>query len=211
MSSHCSNVRHAMNCSKPSRPSSKRQPFPVISSTCQPSALSPQRPRHASRINHGCIWSSKRPFQHHGPVKAFSNACAKYCSKLSPSAGSRGLLKHRSLSIELWQTTSWMSHSACDKQNRARGMAWLERIHAHNVPALLSLFEKHRDFEFWIVEICYRIHLSDRKILDDLDTQLGVFPAVMGQICRASHTGILGGSGDWRFRREYTNGMRLCA
>lgn len=71
----------------------------------------------------------------------------------------------------------WM----CNGSNRTRGMAWLQRIYAQNATSLFEMFKNHRDFWFWITEICYGLHLSDRQILDDLETEIVVLPAVMGQ------------------------------
>lgn len=77
-----------------------------------------------------------------------------------------------SFSREKWQ---------CDKANHERGLAWLKRLYAENTSSLFSLFKTHRDFEFWLTDIIYGLHLSDRQILDDLDTQLVILPALMGQ------------------------------
>jgi len=69
----------------------------------------------------------------------------------------------------------------CDEENHYRGMAWLERLYSHNLTGLFALFKRHRDFGFWVANIAYGLHLSDRQILDDVDTELVVLPAVMGQ------------------------------
>ncbi|KAJ5925720.1 hypothetical protein N7454_008359 [Penicillium verhagenii] len=69
----------------------------------------------------------------------------------------------------------------CDESNRTRGMNWLLKIYAENITALFSLFKRHRDWGFWVGEIAYGLHLSDRQVLDDVDTELVVLPAVMGQ------------------------------
>ncbi|KAJ6096287.1 hypothetical protein N7486_007033, partial [Penicillium sp. IBT 16267x] len=49
------------------------------------------------------------------------------------------------------------------------------------IPQLHDLFKRHRDWGFWVGEIAYGLHLSDRQVLDDVDTQMVVLPAVMGQ------------------------------
>jgi hypothetical protein len=83
----------------------------------------------------------------------------------------------------------WM----CDGANHKRAMAWLERIYAQNTETLINMFRKHPDFEFWIVEICYGLHLSDRQILDDLDTEIVVLGVIMGQnLPRETHWHIRG-------------------
>ncbi|KAJ5092901.1 hypothetical protein N7456_008762 [Penicillium angulare] len=68
-----------------------------------------------------------------------------------------------------------------DDDNRMRGIEWLNKIYAHNTEDLFNLFQRHRDWQFWIGEIAYGLHLSDRQVLDDIDTELVVLPAVMGQ------------------------------
>ncbi|KAJ5722495.1 hypothetical protein N7488_000530 [Penicillium malachiteum] len=69
----------------------------------------------------------------------------------------------------------------CDDSNRTRGMNWLHTIYAQNITSLFDLFKRHRDWGFWVGEIAYGLHLSDRQVLDDVDTELVVLPAVMGQ------------------------------
>lgn len=77
-----------------------------------------------------------------------------------------------SFSREGWQ---------CNEDNHTRGMTWLKRLYAQNTTALFGLFRRHRDFGFWVSDIAYGLHLSDRHILDDVDTEMVVLPAVMGQ------------------------------
>ncbi|CAI7610270.1 unnamed protein product [Penicillium pancosmium] len=69
----------------------------------------------------------------------------------------------------------------CDEDNYNHGMAWLTRLYAHNADGLFSIFKRHRDFGFWVANIAYGLHLADRQNLDDIDTELVVLPAVMGQ------------------------------
>lgn len=69
----------------------------------------------------------------------------------------------------------------CDEDNHTRGMTWLTRLYAQNTAALFELFRRHRDFGFWVADIAYGLHLSDHNILDDVDTEMVVLPAVMGQ------------------------------
>lgn len=69
----------------------------------------------------------------------------------------------------------------CDESNHDRAMSWLRRIYANNLEALFDLFKRHRDWGFWVAEIAYGLHLSDRQVLDDVDTELVVLPAVMAQ------------------------------
>lgn len=69
----------------------------------------------------------------------------------------------------------------CDKANHDRAMGWLRRIYAQNTEALFDLFKRHRDWGFWVAEIAYGLHLSDRQVLDDIDTEIVALPAVMAQ------------------------------
>lgn len=80
-------------------------------------------------------------------------------------------------SDESFSREIWIS----GKDNRTRGLAWLQKIYAQNTDALFGMFRQHPDFEFWIVKICYGLHLLDRQILDNLDTEILVLGAVMGQ------------------------------
>ena len=64
---------------------------------------------------------------------------------------------------------------------RVACMAWLESMHARNVFAPFDLFKVYREVGFWVGDITYGLHLSDRSILNDLDTEMTVLPAVIGQ------------------------------
>lgn len=69
----------------------------------------------------------------------------------------------------------------CDEANHQRGVSWLQKMYAQNTPALLDLFKRHRDFGSAVRDIAYGLCLSDRQILDDVDTEIVVLPAVMSQ------------------------------
>ena len=69
----------------------------------------------------------------------------------------------------------------CDGANYERGKTWIQTLYAHSATALFRLFKSHRDFGFWVSNIAYGLHLSDRQILDDVDTEMVVLPAVIGQ------------------------------
>ncbi|GJP93889.1 hypothetical protein AnigIFM63604_009146 [Aspergillus niger] len=69
----------------------------------------------------------------------------------------------------------------CDEANHERGVAWLEKLYARNTSGTLDLFAAHKDFAWLSKEITYGLFLSDRGVLDDLDTQLVVLPAIMSQ------------------------------
>lgn len=70
---------------------------------------------------------------------------------------------------------------ANDSDNHARGMAWLEKIYTHNTANTLSLFDAHKDFGWISTEITYGLYLSDRQVLDDVDTEIVVLVGIMIQ------------------------------
>lgn len=72
----------------------------------------------------------------------------------------------------------------CDAANHARGVEWFEKLYRGNASDTLGLFAAHRDFAWLSTEITYGLFLSDRAVLDDLDTQLVVLPAIMSQDLR---------------------------
>ncbi|KAJ6010308.1 hypothetical protein N7451_001720 [Penicillium sp. IBT 35674x] len=80
-----------------------------------------------------------------------------------------------SCSREQWQ---------CDAHNHERGTNWFRALYTRNAGDTVGLFDAHRDFAWVSTEITYGLYLSDRQILDDLDTQLVVLPAIMMQNLR---------------------------
>lgn len=68
-----------------------------------------------------------------------------------------------------------------DRANHERAMGWYDKIYARNAGDTLGLFDAHRDFTWISTEITYGFYLSDRQVLDDLDTQLVVLPGIMIQ------------------------------
>lgn len=70
---------------------------------------------------------------------------------------------------------------ACDAANHERGVGWFNKLYARNSGATLDLFAAHKDFSWLSMEITYGLFLSDRQVLDDLDTQMVVLPAIMSQ------------------------------
>lgn len=72
----------------------------------------------------------------------------------------------------------------CDAANHTRGVEWFEKLYSRNSGGTLDLFNAHRDFAWLSTEITYGLYLSDRQVLDDLDTQLVVLPAIMSQNLR---------------------------
>jgi hypothetical protein len=69
----------------------------------------------------------------------------------------------------------------CDQANHERGTGWLQKLYSRNTTDTLDLFSAHRDFSWLSKEITYGLFLSDRMVLDDLDTQLVVLPGIMSQ------------------------------
>lgn len=69
----------------------------------------------------------------------------------------------------------------CDTANHERAIGWFQKLYAGNSSGTLDLFRSHRDFAWLSTEITYGLFLSDRQVLDDVDTQLVVLPAIMSQ------------------------------
>ncbi|TPX08092.1 uncharacterized protein E0L32_010292 [Thyridium curvatum] len=69
----------------------------------------------------------------------------------------------------------------CDDANLDRGMDWYRKIYARNASDTIGLFDAHKDFAWISKHITYGLYLSDRQVLDDLDTELVVFGAIMAQ------------------------------
>lgn len=72
----------------------------------------------------------------------------------------------------------------CDAANHERGMNWFGKLYARNASNTLDLFNGHKDFSWLSMEITYGLFLSDRQVLDDVDTQMVVLPAIMSQNLR---------------------------
>ncbi|KAF1993258.1 hypothetical protein P154DRAFT_527882 [Amniculicola lignicola CBS 123094] len=71
-----------------------------------------------------------------------------------------------------------------DDANHERGMDWMQKIYTHNIGPTLDLFKAHQDFKWISTEITYGLYLSDRQVLDDLDTELLVLVGIMIQNLR---------------------------
>ncbi|KAL4920514.1 hypothetical protein BDW62DRAFT_176648 [Aspergillus aurantiobrunneus] len=81
----------------------------------------------------------------------------------------------------------------CDAANHERGVAWFNKLYKGNGNATLDLFAAHKDFSWLSMEITYGLFLSDRQVLDDLDTQMVVLPGIMSQnLPNESHWHIRG-------------------
>jgi len=69
----------------------------------------------------------------------------------------------------------------CDQNNYDRGMEWMRKLYTYNTDSTLGFFNDHKDFAWLSKNITYGLYLSDRQVLDDIDTQMVVLPAIMIQ------------------------------
>ncbi|KAH8178187.1 carboxymuconolactone decarboxylase [Sarocladium implicatum] len=69
----------------------------------------------------------------------------------------------------------------CDEANLQRGKEWLGKIYAGDTSETLKLFADHGDFNWISQNITYGLYLSDRTVLDDVETELVVLPGIMIQ------------------------------
>lgn len=72
----------------------------------------------------------------------------------------------------------------CDDANHERAMEWFHKVYRHNANFNLNLFNAHKDFNWISKEITYGLYLSDRQILDDIETELVVVSGIMIQNLR---------------------------
>lgn len=107
-------------------------------------------------------------------VKAVSvvGVCKPLESALAISAVEQPQDKDYSCTRDGWQ---------CDDANYERAMAWYHKIYAGNASATMELFDAHKDFIWISKHITYGLYLGDRQVLDDLATEMVVFPAIMSQ------------------------------
>ncbi|KAF9893215.1 hypothetical protein FE257_011638 [Aspergillus nanangensis] len=71
-----------------------------------------------------------------------------------------------------------------DGANHDRAMGWFQKLYEQNTAGTLDLFAAHKDFSWLSQDIAYGLFLSDRQVLDDVDTELVVLPAIMCQNLR---------------------------
>lgn len=69
----------------------------------------------------------------------------------------------------------------CDADNEKRAREWFLKIYTHNAKDTIGLFDAHKDFAWTSLNITYGLFLSDRQVLDDVETQLVVLPGIMSQ------------------------------
>ena len=60
-------------------------------------------------------------------------------------------------------------------------MEWFRKVYTHNAKDTLGLFDAHKDFGWISSRITYGLYLSDRQVLDDVDTELVTLAAIMFQ------------------------------
>ena len=71
-----------------------------------------------------------------------------------------------------------------DEANLERAMGWYGKVYTRNAADTIGLFDAHRDFAWVSRHITYGLYLADRAVLDDVDTEMVVFPAIMAQNLR---------------------------
>ena len=69
----------------------------------------------------------------------------------------------------------------CDAENHRRGTDWLKTLYSENLGPIDDVFAAHRDFGWISREITYGLYLSDHRILDGVESELVVLPAIMVQ------------------------------
>jgi hypothetical protein len=69
----------------------------------------------------------------------------------------------------------------CDEANLDRGMEWMRKLYGQQTDSTMGVFADHQDFIWVSKNITYGLYLSDRQVLDDLDTQMVVLPGIMIQ------------------------------
>lgn len=107
-------------------------------------------------------------------VKAVSivGVCKPIEAILAINAVERPEDKDFSCSRDGWQA---------DDANLDRAMEWYRKIYTHNAADTIGLFDAHKDFAWLSKHITYGFYLGDRQNLDDVDTEMVVFPAIMAQ------------------------------
>ncbi|KAI8719988.1 hypothetical protein NCS52_00442800 [Fusarium sp. LHS14.1] len=80
--------------------------------------------------------------------------------------------KDHSITREGWQ---------CDDSNLKRGNDWMQKLYSKNMDETMGFFRDHRDFEWVSRHITYGLYLSDRQVLDDIDTEIVVLASIMIQ------------------------------
>ncbi|EMD85480.1 hypothetical protein COCC4DRAFT_56882 [Bipolaris maydis ATCC 48331] len=70
----------------------------------------------------------------------------------------------------------------CDEANLQRGEAWLSRLYKHNLQGVINnTFEGNKDFDWLTKNITYGLFLSDRNVLNDVETEMTVVTGIVMQ------------------------------
>jgi hypothetical protein len=77
--------------------------------------------------------------------------------------------------------TSTRAGWKCDEANHERAMEWFRKVYTRNSTDQMGIFDAHKDFAWLSAEITYGLYLSDRQVLNDVDTEMVVLPAIMMQ------------------------------
>ena len=72
-----------------------------------------------------------------------------------------------------------------DAANHERALGWFRKVYTRDAGDTIGLFDAHKDFSWISHEITYGLYLSDRQILNDVETELVVLPAIMSQNLRS--------------------------
>ncbi|RAL16738.1 uncharacterized protein BO97DRAFT_430817 [Aspergillus homomorphus CBS 101889] len=80
--------------------------------------------------------------------------------------------KDYTMTREKWQ---------CDAQNHENATRWFRSVYGRDERSTLSLFDAHKDFQWLSTEITYGLYLSDRTVLNDVETEIVVPASIMIQ------------------------------
>lgn len=78
-------------------------------------------------------------------------------------------------------------------ENHSKGTDYFEKMYNDSSKDRERSFDAHLDFAWISTEITLGLYLSDRQVLDDIDTEMVVLPAIMMQnLKNETHWNILG-------------------
>lgn len=72
-------------------------------------------------------------------------------------------------------------HWKSGPENIQNGYDWMGKVYSRNLEAQRAIFKDHLDFRWLSDEITYGLYLSDRQVLDDIETELVVLGGIMIQ------------------------------
>ncbi|KAI9774522.1 MAG: hypothetical protein M1840_002769 [Geoglossum simile] len=92
-----------------------------------------------------------------------------------------------------------------------RGVAFLQRLYQQNLEPILETWGSHSEHFQWVEEdIIYGLFLADFSVLDSIETQLVVLPAIMCQGLRGATQWHLRGTRRLGVSMEDVEGLQLC-